>query len=991
MKHYFTLLLLFMVALLNAQQIGIQEDFESLSNSQSDLPGWTQDGFSTSLSLYSCFGTSIDAQFSGSSESTAQLVSPNLIKASNGTDITVDFMSKIYFYGFFGASAPAPSGWGSFTVEYSINGTDWIEIETFDNTNYDSVDACTSHSFTIAGADVPEDSDFQIRWSVIHLDGDYSVFFDNVSVTQVGTSVPDCSATVIIPENGATDIDPASGVNVTWGNATGVFTGYKLSVGTTEGGTDLIDKLNLGRTNSYNVVADFAFETEYFITITPYNDNGDATSACASSSFTTRSAPLQGTNCSDPIIIDPAALNYTVSGTSEGYEDTYSSMPCGANYLISGNEVVYAITPTEKMSINIDLTNVTETQTVVSIMDDCPDTATTCLGTGTSGSGLEDVSIQDIVLEADTQYFVIVSTTSTTKFSTYDLAISENSCIIPSATYTVNSDCENRAFSVDVDITDLGSATSLVITDGETSQTVTALGIATFGPYASGTSIDFSVTNVDDNACEIFETVDFYCAPLNDLCADATEVAINTDDSCDLKTWGTTISSTVTDGFESVCTGTNYGDVWFKFTATSENLDFKIEDKVNYEGTSVNIGTEFYTGSCGEFTSIECNTTDYNPLSGLTVGEVYYVRVYTRSSGTSHTFNVCINTPADAPVNDECTGAIALSVSDATCDNKISGSTIGATESDFESCSTDRRDVWYSFTPTEDAYYTITLSEYTTAYYGVLEGDCETGEFTDVLGGCNGRDDALSFSADKQYYIFVRSGLIDIGETFDLCVTPFTPVANNECTDAIALTESSDLNGDNKIIGTTENALNSTAVDCVNSTYGVVWYSFMPSQSGLYHIDLTKIDGGNAYFTVFSGSCAEGFTALDELTSCYNRGTKDVLLEAGIEYIIPVYASSASNFELMAYPDQALSISETSELALGVTVFPNPVNNNLTIVSKVAVNTITVYNTLGQKVLVTEASSSNRTEVSFSALQNGFYFVKVDSDNASQTIRVVKQ
>ena len=69
-----------------------------------------------------------------------------------------------------------------------------------------------------------------------------------------------------------------------------------------------------------------------------------------------------------------------------------------------------------------------------------------------------------------------------------------------------------------------------------------------------------------------------------------------------------------------------------------------------------------------------------------------------------------------------------------------------------------------------------------------------------------------------------------------------------------------------------------------------------------------------------------------------------------------------------------------------ITVYPNPVKNNLYI-KGVEATSVVVYNMLGQQV---NSSLVNNT-VNMSGLQRGVYLVTVNSENGSQTIRVVKE
>jgi hypothetical protein len=71
------------------------------------------------------------------------------------------------------------------------------------------------------------------------------------------------------------------------------------------------------------------------------------------------------------------------------------------------------------------------------------------------------------------------------------------------------------------------------------------------------------------------------------------------------------------------------------------------------------------------------------------------------------------------------------------------------------------------------------------------------------------------------------------------------------------------------------------------------------------------------------------------------------------------------------------------------TFFPNPVNNVLTIKAQASIDSITVYNMLGQAV-VRSTPNTNDSTVDMSALQTGAYFVQVSINNTLKTVRVIK-
>lgn len=96
--------------------------------------------------------------------------------------------------------------------------------------------------------------------------------------------------------------------------------------------------------------------------------------------------------------------------------------------------------------------------------------------------------------------------------------------------------------------------------------------------------------------------------------------------------------------------------------------------------------------------------------------------------------------------------------------------------------------------------------------------------------------------------------------------------------------------------------------------------------------------------------------------------------------VVHVFAAS------IKYSSYAASVDNVTANTAAISVYPNPVNNNLHI-SGVDATAVEVYNMLGQQVSV---KLSNNT-VDMSALNTGIYLVTVHSQNATETIRVIKK
>ncbi|MCX7551040.1 gliding motility-associated C-terminal domain-containing protein [Xanthomarina sp. F2636L] len=300
-----TLSLLFgFISLIGFSQIGLVENFDA---GLTLPPGWTGTGYS-GTPFNPCSVVSLRANLSASNL-TDDLISPNIVGESNGTDLTVAFDYKIVDWS--AAVDPTPPGWGQFNVQYSTNdGATWISIGTIDDINHQTANTCANVSYVIPAADVPIGTNVKLRFENIYFSGNYYFYIDNVTATQVVVDPPSCSP-LINPTNGATGV--AITENLSWQPATGIPSGYTLSVGTSPGGTELVDNVNTGLSTTYDL-PDLEYSTTYYVNIIPFNDNGPAVN-CPEQTFTTGADPNAPVDCSSGIPIN-TVFCYTNNDTT---------------------------------------------------------------------------------------------------------------------------------------------------------------------------------------------------------------------------------------------------------------------------------------------------------------------------------------------------------------------------------------------------------------------------------------------------------------------------------------------------------------------------------------------------------------------------------------------------------------------------------------------------------------------------------------------------
>lgn len=134
--------------------------------------------------------------------------------------------------------------------------------------------------------------------------------------------------------------------------------------------------------------------------------------------------------------------------------------------------------------------------------------------------------------------------------------------------------------------------------------------------------------------------------PPNDECAGATTVTVNTGSSCTTLAYSSVEGATASAQSLDACLGTADDDVWFKFVATKTIMNISLN---NVEGSVTDMYHAVYSGTCGALTNIKCSDSDQSSVTGLTIGNTYYIRVYTVTAvaGQNTEFDLCVAEPPD--------------------------------------------------------------------------------------------------------------------------------------------------------------------------------------------------------------------------------------------------------------------------------------------------------------------------------------------------------
>ena len=98
--------------------------------------------------------------------------------------------------------------------------------------------------------------------------------------------------------------------------------------------------------------------------------------------------------------------------------------------------------------------------------------------------------------------------------------------------------------------------------------------------------------------------------------------------------------------------------------------------------------------------------------------------------------------------------------------------------------------------------------------------------------------------------------------------------------------------------------------------------------------------------------------------------------------------TATANRDFVAHLIYTVGVGE--QTGKDITLYPNPVNDKLTIEAKQALGTVEIYNLMGALVY-SQKGCTNKVDINTSDLQSGIYFIRMTNDRMSETRRFVKE
>ncbi len=403
--------------------------------------------------------------------------------------------------------------------------------------------------------------------------------------------------------------------------------------------------------------------------------------------------------------------------------------------------------------------------------------------------------------------------------------------------------------------------------------------------------------------------------PANDECATATAITTQPfSTTCTASTNATTNGATASTITETSCSTTSDNDdIFYTFTATNTSQILRFSNMVAGLGTATTLGYQVFTGACPGTQLTSCSTgfgtagSGNTTITGLVVGTVYTLRLFTGSTANSASFNFCLQDMPTAPANDECATAITISTQpyNITCTSSTNASTNGATASTITetSCSTtsDNDDIFYSFTATGTSQIlsfsnlVAGIGTATQLGYQVFTGACPGTQLISCSTGFGtagaGSVIITGLTAGTVYTLRLFAGGTANSASFDFCLQNLPPApANDNCAGATVIT------GGIPVVGNTLSASQSMAPETCGTATATsavdVWYQFTATASGSAIITVNNVATAlDAVIQVYSGTCG-ALTNIGCADGPAGGGTETVTLNglvAGQSYYFRVY------------------------------------------------------------------------------------------------------
>lgn len=259
---------------------------------------------------------------------------------------------------------------------------------------------------------------------------------------------------------------------------------------------------------------------------------------------------------------------------------------------------------------------------------------------------------------------------------------------------------------------------------------------------------------------------------------------------------------------------------------------------------------------------------------------------------------------------------------------------------------------------------------------------------------------------NTMYYVWVRSNCSSTDQSSWVALPSFTtlatPPANDDCSTPNSLTPGGAF-AQNAITGSNAGATNTTDATATHTCQATaskeVWYSVVVPASGTITIETKAVTGStvtDTVLTAYTGSCG----ALTQVGCDDDAGDVNFSLltlgsangvNAGDTVLISVwnYSSTTSgDFQVSAY-DGSLAANEVVNIKNDVKIYPNPFTDVVNISNVRNVKSISIVDMAGR---VVKTIAKPTAQISLGELKSGMYLINIQNiDGTTNVVKAIKK
>ncbi|MCE3296565.1 MAG: hypothetical protein K0R65_2279 [Crocinitomicaceae bacterium] len=455
--------------------------------------------------------------------------------------------------------------------------------------------------------------------------------------------------------------------------------------------------------------------------------------------------------------------------------------------------------------------------------------------------------------------------------------------------------------------------------------------------------------------------------PANDECTGAANLTASSTTSCTSSLNGT-VEDALGSSQANSCWGTPDDDVWYRFTATSTSHTVTLS---NVSGSTTDMYHSVFGGTCASIgASLICNDSDASTVSGLTIGNVYYVRVftYTSTSGQTSDFTICVTTPPPPPANANCATPAQFCPTSPVTIAAVTNTT-AQTGNNYGCLGSQPNPYWYYFTMSQNGSINLDLNAPSDVDFA-LWGPYNT--LTAAQNDCGSMPAPIdcSYSTAGLESIDVASG--NAGRVYVLLITNYANTSQN--------------------ISLSFDDPNSSG-NCACTPLPVELINFHVSLFGQKNIVkwTTKSEKNNDYFLVQRSKDGIAWETL-KMINGHGNSTSEISYQynderplAGISYYRLKQVDHDGNFK---YSEIQIIDRKTTN---GYRLYPQPATDELKITSEIGeISSLEIIDLLGKKSDVGYKVINGEYIVDMSMFNNGIYILNIYNGQEVISEKIIK-